>query len=258
MALNLTKVSENITLNLTKRNLVNPGDINVSLLLDYSGSMDHLYRNGTVTEMFKQILGVGNVIDDDGQLLLIPFTEQTVTEIECDAKRDFDRADRIIADLLVKHHMGGTNFGPVLNSALCHFSKSIDELRPVITPAKKEAKGFFGRLKEMFTGGDEEVVQEIQDYFDPSKMTIEGKQLFILITDGDNWDNEEFNRITKMIDQLPNVFLQLVSLNYVSNKLKHFAQVYPNSVNYTNYTTGSSDEQLIEAVVSAPALSKLG
>ena len=65
----LTKATEQVVFNLTKRGITDvPKDINVSLLLDYSGSMEGDYNSGAVTNVLRRLLSISNTIDDDGNM----------------------------------------------------------------------------------------------------------------------------------------------------------------------------------------------
>lgn len=45
----------------------------VVMVLDISGSMDHLFRNGTVAAIVKKALAVGYLLDDNGEIDIILF-----------------------------------------------------------------------------------------------------------------------------------------------------------------------------------------
>lgn len=48
----------------------------VVMVLDISGSMDHLFRNGTVAAIVKKALAVGYLLDDNGEIDIILFGAQ--------------------------------------------------------------------------------------------------------------------------------------------------------------------------------------
>ena len=65
MSLSLNKATEQVVMSLNKRGITNiPKDINVSLLLDYSYSMDRHYNSGAVSRVLQRLLSISNVIDD--------------------------------------------------------------------------------------------------------------------------------------------------------------------------------------------------
>ena len=48
----------------------------VVMVLDISGSMDHLFRNGTVAAIVKKALAVGYLLDDNGEIDIILFGDK--------------------------------------------------------------------------------------------------------------------------------------------------------------------------------------
>ena len=97
-------------------------DINarVSLVLDFSGSMDRLYRNGTVQDVIERIIPIALSFDDNGELDFWIFDD------------NFRRLDAITLDnyyglaerLTDTYSFGSTNYAPVLQDIDKHY---IDE-----------------------------------------------------------------------------------------------------------------------------------
>jgi len=82
MALTLNKIehdapellptAEKTALSLEKRNLTGLTAA-VALVLDYSGSMGDLYRDGSVQELAEKVLAVATQLDDDGEIDIYIF-----------------------------------------------------------------------------------------------------------------------------------------------------------------------------------------
>lgn len=63
----ISLLKKNVGVILEKKNLNNVV-ARVGLVLDISGSMRKLYKNGTVQNVVERILAVASRFDDDGQL----------------------------------------------------------------------------------------------------------------------------------------------------------------------------------------------
>jgi uncharacterized protein YegL len=59
-----------------KKSGMNEHVARVVLVLDISGSMDHLFRNGTVAAIVKKALAVGYLLDDNGEIDIILFGDK--------------------------------------------------------------------------------------------------------------------------------------------------------------------------------------
>jgi hypothetical protein len=83
----------------------------VCLVLDYSGSMDLLYKNGTVQEVIEKILPLALEFDDDGQMEVWIFEDgfKRLPDIKLGNLHDY-----VNREILKKYHMGGTCYSPVI------------------------------------------------------------------------------------------------------------------------------------------------
>lgn len=135
----------------------------VVLVLDYSGSMDHLYRTGAVQALVERILPLGMAFDDDGSVDLYLFHQ------------NFIKIDRAITSMnisgYVDKYIYGSN-GPKFNMGYTSYSPIISEItKRFATPGK--GGGFLSR---MF--GPKETLPQIPNY----------PVYVIFITDGENDD----------------------------------------------------------------------
>ena len=120
--LNLTKEESKQVLNLRKDkikslNLSKPALQNhkarVGLVLDYSGSMNRLYRNGTVQAIIDRVLPIALEFDDNGEMDVWLFDDgyrrmPTITE-----HNYYGYVKNEISG-----HMGGTNYAPVMKDVM--------------------------------------------------------------------------------------------------------------------------------------------
>lgn len=225
MSLSLNKATEQVVLTLNKRGITNiPKDINVSLLLDYSYSMSSQYSNGAVSRVLQRLLSISNVIDDDGKLELVIF-EDGANHVGTLNVSQFDSTDRIVDDIRRKYSMGGTNFAPAINKILSVLSSG--------SSIGKAFGGFFSK-----------------------KPAVEGKQLLVMISDGNNNDGPSFAQAVKTIESMPNVYLQCVAIGYDSSSLRKLAE-QSDSVGYSSISDFSkTDEDLINSVINPELLQK--
>lgn len=252
MSLNLVKATEQVKLTLTKMGVTDiPRDINVSLLLDFSGSMSNQYQDGTVSRILQRLLSIANTIDDDGQLPLTLFHNDAIEYGELSVDQ-FDQTDQIVADICKKYSMGGTSFAPAVRLALSTVTRKVSiEECIVVSPAVEAKKGFFG-----FGSSDAKpaVVKTVTTLKDTGE--VEGKQLLVLISDGDNSDRSEFDRVIKKIEKMPNVYLQCVCIGYSNSYLEKIAD-RSDSVGYSTLADfKSSDEALIKSIINIELLEK--
>ena len=84
----------------------------VLLAMDFSGSMNRMFKDGTVQAVLEQMLPMAMEFDDDGQMEVWLFDNEyrrlpsiTLNNIENYVQRE------ILAN---KWHMGGTNYAPVM------------------------------------------------------------------------------------------------------------------------------------------------
>lgn len=220
----LTKATEEVVRTLTKRGVVSiPRDINVSLLLDISGSMRPYFSNGSVTGVLERLLSISNTIDDDGVMPLTLFHHDAHFYREVKSE-EYENAQSIIDDIVSRYSFGGTEFTPAV-------VKALETLAPSV--------GFFSRL-----------------FSKPAVPAVEGKQLLVLITDGENSDSREFSAIVQELEKMPNIYLQTIAVGFDSGYLSGIAD-QSDSVGYTSISSFTgSDEKLINSIISNELLTK--
>lgn len=153
----------------------------VVVVLDYSGSMNKLYSNGTVQNTIRRLVPLGLTFDDNGSIDVYLF----------------QNGYRKIADLNLSNYeyyvrnvintsgytMGGTRYAPVLSA--------------IIEGDSNKKGGFLGLGRKTVTA--ESIVDN-------------GDATFILfITDGENTDKNKTNEIIKKSSDM-NVFIQFIGI----------------------------------------------
>ena len=136
----------------------------VSLAMDYSGSMDHLFINGSVQETITRLLPIALKFDDNGELESWLFSNgsERLDAVTIKNYQDYVKQVMKKADM----NMRGTNYAPVLKEIITYYK----DVEPSNIPA-----------------------------------------FIMFITDGDNFDVEETNRIVRELSNY-NMFVQFVGI----------------------------------------------
>lgn len=224
--ISLKKVSEDVVISLQKKGVTNiPKDINVSLVLDQSGSMSGYFGNGTVANILRRLLGISNVIDDDGNLPFVVYHSSAYDAGTLNVNQ-YDQVEQILGESIRKYGFGGTAYTPAIDTIL----------------KKLGGGGFLGGL------------------FGNPMASIKGKQLITFITDGEtsSSDEREFEAKIKQIESSNNVYVQLICVGFHSNFLSSLGDRY-DSVGYSSISDFSkTDAELIDAVVNSEVIAKFG
>jgi hypothetical protein len=106
------------TISLQKKSV--PEKAKVALVLDYSGSMSSLYRDGTVQSVIEKILPLAIQFDDDGELdvWLFESSFRRIESINLSNYSDYIKNEKI----LEKYVMGGTKYAPVITDVVNKYS----------------------------------------------------------------------------------------------------------------------------------------
>lgn len=107
---------------LEKKNLVHV-KARVGLVLDITGSMRTLYKNGTVQKVVERILAIASQFDDDGMLDVWVYDNEfsrlkPVTEIDFEGY-----VDRIILDNDLIHKFGRNDEPPVMKDVIKKYTE---------------------------------------------------------------------------------------------------------------------------------------
>jgi len=153
----------------------------VVVMLDYSGSMDSLYRNGTVQDVVERLLPIGLSFDDNQAVDMYIFSNdyhrlsKTVT---------MKNVNGYVQNFILNknYRMGGTDYAPALNDIYNRYVKT--------------SGGFLGFGKK-----------ETQKLKNPVYI--------IFITDGENNDESETDAIVRKLSE-HGVFIQFVGIGGAS------------------------------------------
>lgn len=93
----------------------------VCMVLDFSGSMDRLYKNGRVQEVIERLLPIAMQFDDNGVMEAWLFSNDCdrIPDISLDNYYDYIRNYK----LLKTYYMGGTEYAPVMQDVVHKYVK---------------------------------------------------------------------------------------------------------------------------------------
>lgn len=136
----------------------------VALAMDYSGSMNRLYYNGSVQNVITRLLPIALKFDDNGELESWLFSNQE----ERLSAVNVNNYENYVQKVMMKAHMSmsGTNYAPVLKDMVKYYK----DIEPSSVPA-----------------------------------------FIIFITDGENFDKAETNKIIKELSNY-NIFVQFIGI----------------------------------------------
>lgn len=103
----------------------------VNLVLDYSGSMQDMYMDGTVQEVVTKILPLALKFDDNGELDCYLFSNSFKKMKGCTERNYHNYVKDVIKPNI--YNMHGTHYGPVLRDILNHDKSSIPTFTIFIT-----------------------------------------------------------------------------------------------------------------------------
>ncbi len=212
---------------LEKRALPQPPRCRVGLCIDISGSMHNEYQDGLVQETVDRLLAIAGTFDDNGEMEVWTFNQKYSTPPVAKAADFGNYVKKAILDNPNVNKWGGTNYAPVMNAVLDTYFRG----ERVVT-----SSGFLGMFKKTEQ-------RAARDTHIPA--------LCLFITDGDNSDEAEAERILREARQYP-VYWQLVGIGTDTDFhfIKKMADDLPNAgfCHFPNLKI--SDEAIYEALLT--------
>lgn len=173
----------------------------VSFSLDFSGSMDELYRNGTVQNTLERILPIGMGFDDNEAVDLFLFS-RVCRELTPLTRGNY--INYVNERIWGKYDMGSTRYAPVIE----HMMRKYIGFVPETPKEEKKSGGLFGGL---FGGNKATSMTSAKVEITPKKITHPVYNIFM--TDGDN-DQDDKDRCIEMMKIASNygIFIQFVGI----------------------------------------------
>lgn len=98
----------------------------VALVLDFSGSMEGMFRDGTVQAAIERIMPIASQFDDDGELDLWIFSNGFNRLESVNSNNFYGIAKKIYS----KYNMGGTRYSPVMKDVVKKYIKEDPDKLP--------------------------------------------------------------------------------------------------------------------------------
>lgn len=170
----LAKSAQTLTLNLQKKGLMTPPNVDLAFLLDVSYSFQHEHTSNVTTRIIERLIPWGMVFDPDKKLDVITFSHKAeyIAPITEQNYSSFMR-DHVIEKC--NNWNGGTSYKPAIQEALKLFHQE-----PNIVIDKTPREGFLGSL----FGLTKKTVTIAPN-------TTQQKGLVLILTDGENDDKKE-------------------------------------------------------------------
>jgi hypothetical protein len=163
----------------------------VKMSLDVSGSTQYLYSRGVAQKITEHLMAIALNFDDNGELEFSVFDNNViefppVTEDQIDGFID--------REVLNGEHsiFGGTIYSGPIKLMLESMLVTDEQVKPKV----EEPKGFFGKLKKLFTDGNDGNDKDLAiDIHDPKAKWSSLPAFNIIVTDGENFERD--NETTK-------------------------------------------------------------
>lgn len=188
--ISLQKRQEVLKISLKKANVSDKLTLRVACALDISGSMQNLYRNGSVSELVGKLLPFGMMFDDNAQIDMWAFNH---------GSSELPPATESVYDDYVNNCMknvpisGGTNYAPVMGDIYDEYFGGGIVTKTVYKEVEVDeyvpAKGFMAKLtgKKELVKVKKQVSEEVVDHEAMANVDTTPAMVFFQ-TDGSNSD----------------------------------------------------------------------
>lgn len=173
----------------------------VCLAIDYSGSMDTLYKNGTVQGVVNRIFAIAVKFDDNQELDVLVFSDGVEKAASCDP----DMFNNYVYDHIIKcgFRMGGTNYAPFIRKVINDYFGN-----HVISKIQESSKSMMDSIKSFFGKKKVETITTVES----DDKSISGYPIFVIVvTDGENFDKTDTTALLNGM-QNKNVFFQFIGI----------------------------------------------
>ncbi|MBK9577367.1 MAG: VWA domain-containing protein [Fibrobacteres bacterium] len=231
MALDLAKRNEKLTLSLAKQRIASI-KAQVGCVLDRSGSMNHLYSNGTMQEYANRMVPLGLRFDDNGQIDSWAFTTSAFPTPSITAAN----VETFVRDNIQKISAGGTSFFPVLSAIIAHYFGAAALGSPEVKP---------GLLGGLFGAKSTPAVAPV---FRP----VSDPVYLIFQTDGENDDPSKTDSLLASLER-QGIYIQFVGVGIAGfSFLRKMADKYSNVGFFkVENLAATSEETLYDLLINA-------
>lgn len=115
-SLNQLNLKKDIIQSLCLEKNVNNLTARVAVVVDFSGSMENLYRNGTVQAILDRLLPVAMQFDDNGEMEVWLFSNNCIRMPDISLNNYYNYLKN--EGVMRKYRMSGTQYAPVINDVV--------------------------------------------------------------------------------------------------------------------------------------------
>ncbi len=219
-------------INLTKELGIHGIEAQVVFALDYSGSMDQQYRNGSVQAILERIMPVALAMDANQSMDMYLFSTSYDKLPDATLSNIRSYVDNKITG---KYDMGATNYYPVLNAIAKQYGITPGSTAPL------KAGGFMSKLFKKLS-------DTVQDEHS-NDLKFDYPVLVIFITDGDNSDHMESEQFIKDMSKY-GFFFQFIGIGGASfNFLKRLDTMPGRVIDNANFFDTNKIESMSDTVL---------
>lgn len=229
--INLAKKGKDVEDVLVLRKIEKPPVMRVVTAFDISGSMTTNFLDGSVQQIFDQLMGVSLKFDDNGELDCFAFNEDS-HRMPTAAPRDFGK---YVASSRMRAN-GGTNYAPPIREIIDEMFATPQATEEVISPG-----GFLG------IGRKVKRVEPTAEEIATSRLPV----FAIFITDGAASDKDEAKRLIIRSQDHP-IWWNVISIGEGSIDKKYLNEIgsLPNCA-YEHFNNARIDDKtLYSALIS--------
>lgn len=246
--ISLVKRQETLVISLKKKKIAQIV-LRVASALDISGSMQSLYRNGTVSDFVGKLLPFGMQFDDNQQIDMWAFNNYSQELPPATADVYDDYVGKCMGRVSIN---GGTSYAPVMQSIYDEYFGGVKMktiTREVVETQEVAAKGFMAKL----TGKKEtvEVKRTITEQVPDDSQVVDTTPAMVFFqTDGENNDQAAVRAVLDRNKGKP-IYWFMVGVGSESFRfLKELAKDY-NNVDFIGIDDlNLSDEALYDKLLS--------
>lgn len=242
----LTKSAQNFMLSMEKKGVPVIPKIEMSFLIDVSGSFDDEHRSGITSKFMSRFIPWAMNFDPDQKMDVFTFSNgekhvQHVNAVTADNHEDFIRKN-IVGK--VAGYNGGTDYSYVIEASMREFGFLPKMVQETVTEQKVEKAGFFGKML-----GKKDEIKTSTSTVTKAVSGEKRRALCIILTDGENFDQNRTVQVLKESQQRgDNIYFLFVGMN--NDPTVKFENIVELGELFTN--TGFTRVQNLKAFADLP------
>lgn len=246
--ISLVKRQEKLVISLKKKKIAQI-TLRVASALDISGSMQSLYRNGTVSDFVGKLLPFGMQFDDNQQIDMWAFDNYSSVLPPATADVYDDYVGKCMRGVSIN---GGTSYAPVIQAIYDEYFGGIPMktiAREIEVQEERPVSGFFAKL----TGKTEIVTvkKTVSEQVPDTSVKVDSTPAMVFFqTDGENNDEAAVRSVLNRNKGKPIYWFMVGVGNARFSFLKALADEYDNIAFIGIDDLNLSDEELYEKLLS--------